>query len=489
MCGIAGAVDFTGRPVPERLVTAMCRAIIHRGPDDEGVMALAPESGRRRASVGLGSRRLSIIDVAGGHQPIANEDRSVWVVLNGEIYNFPALRARLEARGHRFSTRSDTETIVHLWEDLGEAFVAELDGMFALALWDDQSETLVLARDRFGKKPLLYAERRGRISFASEFTGLLVDEDISRAIDRRALDYYLTYMSIPAPHTIYQGVRKVPPAHVLVADRNGTRVKRYWSLDYTPKQAIGEGDAIERVRELLTEAVRKRLISEVPLGAFLSGGVDSSAVVALMATLSSQPVKTFSIGFDEERFNELPHARRVAERFGCDHHEFVVTPSATEVLPTLVRHFGEPFADSSAIPSYYLAQLTRQHVTVALNGDGGDEVFGGYGRHLGYRMAEQLQRLPAPVLSLAGWIGRRAIPAGADRRRAAPRLARFLWAASQSRAQRYEAWVGMFSGDLKRELVASALPGENDGNGLIGDLFAAAEMSDEIGRASCRERV
>ncbi|MGQ0736663.1 MAG: asparagine synthase (glutamine-hydrolyzing) [Acidobacteriota bacterium] len=453
MCGIAGIVDFDGRHVPESLVRAMCNAIRHRGPDDEGVVSLPRAKGEDRAPVAvLGNRRLSIIDVAGGHQPISNEDGSVWVVFNGELYNYQALRSRLDANGHRLVTKSDTEVVVHLYEELGEAFVRELDGMFALALWDDRRKRLLLARDRFGKKPLLYAERGGRLWFGSEFQALVTDPAIARDIDHDALDEYLAFMSVPAPLTIYREIRKLPPAHVLVRDDGGTRVTRYWSLSYTPKLDIDEDEAITELRRLLTDAVRKRLISEVPLGAFLSGGVDSSAVVALMAQHSSGPVKTFSIGFDESRYNELPHARRVAERYGCEHHEFEVQPRAIEVLPTLIRHYGEPYADSSAIPSYYLARLTRQHVTVALNGDGGDEAFAGYRWHLAGRLAERWQRVPASLRRAAESAARAITPSSADRRSTVSRFSRFLLGASRSRAERYRAWLSVFTPDLRQEL-------------------------------------
>ncbi|HUQ88518.1 MAG TPA: asparagine synthase (glutamine-hydrolyzing), partial [Vicinamibacterales bacterium] len=340
MCGIAGIVDFDGRDIPKALVQAMCTAICHRGPDDEGVLQIpeSPSSSEPRAV--LGNRRLSIIDIAGGHQPLSNEDGSIWTVQNGEIYNFQELRARLEARGHRFATRSDTEIIVHLYEEMGEQFARELDGMFAIALWDDRKKKLVLARDRFGKKPVVYAEAAGRLWFGSEFQALLADPAITRDIDYEALDEYLSFMSVPAPLSIYKQIRKLPPAHVLVRDKSGTHLEKYWSLEYAPKTRITEHEAASEVRRLLTEAVRKRLISEVPLGAFLSGGVDSSAVVALMAGLQSAPVKTFSIGFDDPRFNELQYARKVAERYGCEHHEFEVHPKAIEILPAMARHYG-----------------------------------------------------------------------------------------------------------------------------------------------------
>ncbi len=315
--------------------------------------------------------------------------------------------------------------------------------MFALAVWDSRADRLVLGRDRFGKKPLLYFDDGERVAFASEFQALLRVPGIPRDIDIEALGTYLAYMAIPAPWTIYQRVKKVPAAHMLIRDRTGASVSRYWELTFEPKATIGEREVAERIPLLLESAVRKRLVSEVPLGAFLSGGVDSSAVVAVMAELSERPVKTFSIGFDEPRFDELRHARRVAERFGCEHHEFVVRPSAVEVLPSLVRHFGEPFADSSAIPSWYLAKLTRQNVTVALNGDGGDEVFAGYGRHRANALAERWRRLPSIVRQSA--LGRR------------PR--RFARAAELARPDRYRAWAGVFTGDLVKAL-SDVIPAE-----------------------------
>jgi asparagine synthase (glutamine-hydrolysing) len=476
MCGIAGLVEFDGAVASESLVRAMCTAMCHRGPDDEGVRAIPSIAGSEPRAI-LGNRRLSIIDVAGGHQPIGNEDGTIWTVQNGEIYNFQELRSRLEGKGHVFATRSDTEIIVHLYEEMGDDFVRELDGMFAIALWDDRRKRLLLARDRFGKKPLLYAEAGGRLWFGSEFQALLADSSISRDIDYEALDEYLSFMSVPAPRTIYRQIRKLPPAHVLVRDASGTRLSRYWSLEYGPKLRISEEEAAAEVRRLLTEAVRKRLISEVPLGAFLSGGVDSSAVVAIMAGLIGDRVKTFAIGFDDPRFNELPHARRVAEKYGCEHHEFEVRPRAIEVLPALVRHYGEPYADSSAIPSFYLAKLTRQHVTVALNGDGGDESFGGYGWHLGSRLAERWQQVPSPLRGLAESIGGSLAPLSSNRRSTIARLSRFMSAASQPRAVRYRQWLSVFTADLKRELYARPHVKDVD---PIDAIFAAAPSLDAV---------
>ena len=457
MCGIAGIVNYDGSPVAPGLLEKMCTAICHRGPDDRGIVVFpAKGTDGRRAVAGFGSQRLSIIDIAGGHQPIANEDRTVWTVLNGEIYNFKELRARLSALGHRFATQSDTEVIVHGYEEWGDGVVAELDGMFALAVWDGRADHLLLARDRFGKKPLLYFEDEQRLVFASEFQAVLAVPGIDREMDATALTTYFGYMAVPAPRTIYRRIKKVSPGHLLTRDHSGARTGRYWSLSFAPKKNISEGEAVDCTRHLLRSAVKKRLMSEVPLGAYLSGGVDSSVVVALMAECSSQPVKTFSIGFDDPQYDELPHARRVAEAFGCDHHEFVVRPDAVEILPALARHFGEPFADSSAIPSWYLAKLTRQHVTVALNGDGGDEIFAGYGRHLGNELAERWQKLPSPFRTSAGRVARSRLLAEAGGSRAA----RFADAAALSRADRYRSWAGVFSDDLMKETSASVEPRE-----------------------------
>lgn len=472
MCGIAGLVHFDGRPVDESALREMCRCLTHRGPDDEGTVTWPAGDARAgRAAAGLGSRRLSIIDVQGGHQPIPNETREIWTVLNGEIYNFATLRGTLETLGHRFTTKSDTEVVTHAYEEFGDAFVEHLDGMFALAIWDGPRERLVLARDRFGKKPLCYRTSGHDLAFASELQAL-VPPGAAAEIDVQALGEYLAYMAVPSPRTIYRDVHKLPPAHLLIADRDGARIRRYWSLDYQPKAQITEDEAIARVRELLTDAVRKRLVGEVPLGAFLSGGADSSVVVALMAQLSDHPVKTFSIGFDDPDYNELPHARRVAEALHCEHHEFVVRPDILEMLPQMVRHFGEPFADSSAVPSWYLAKLTREHVTVALNGDGGDEMFAGYGRHLANDLAERWSRLPAGLRQSAERLARARLLADLG----GARVTRFASGASLPRAERYRTWAGVFSPDLLRQL-SDAVPSEDV---VVPGEFAAVQHLDAV---------
>jgi len=395
MCGIVGQARSDGRTVEPGLVQMMCAALEHRGPDARGVHV--------DGQVGLGIQRLRVIDLDSGDQPVYNEDRSVAVVLNGEIYNYRELRRRLIANGHRFTSEGDTEVIAHLYEEEGPEFVRSLAGMFAVAIWDARREELLIARDRMGKKPLFYAERKGTISFASELWALLADEQISRELDPEALDRFFAYTYVPSPFSAFRAVRKLPPATLLRWRRGRLSSELYWQLDYRPKLEVGsEAEAGELVREALHAAVGRRLLSDVPLGAFLSGGVDSTAVVAAMAEQSPEPVKTFSIGFEDERFDELPHARAVAERFGTSHHELVVRPDAVELLPRLIRHYGEPFADHSAIPSFYLAEMARREVTVALTGDGGDEVFGGYGRYANAALLHRFDVLPAPLRRALG---------------------------------------------------------------------------------------
>ncbi|MEW6247483.1 MAG: asparagine synthase (glutamine-hydrolyzing) [Nitrospirota bacterium] len=373
MCGIAGQVTADRRPVAKHVIEAMGERLRHRGPDDHGIYV--------RGHVGLAHRRLSILDLSpAGHQPMTNEDGSVWLVFNGEIYNFEELRRLLEDR-HTFRSRTDTEVIIHLYEQHGVQCLSMLRGMFAFAIWDERTQRLVLARDRLGKKPLFYSVLQGGLMFASELKALLAG-GIPRDIDPVAIHYYLTYQYIPAPRTIFRNVRKLLPGHVLVYEDGKASESSYWSLRYDDK-LTGRTDReyVEEFRSLLQESVRLRLASDVPLGAFLSGGVDSSSIVAEMSRLMTQPVKTFSIGFKEAAYNELPYARDVAKRFGTNHHEFIVESSAVDILPTLVRVYDEPYADSSAIPTFYVSQLCRQFVTVVLNGDGGDELFGGYPRY------------------------------------------------------------------------------------------------------------
>lgn len=455
MCGIVGIVNLDGAGVDASLVARMNEAIRHRGPDEEGTYLEGP--------VGLAMRRLAIIDLAGGQQPIANEDRTCWIVFNGEIYNYRQLKKRLEDLGHTFRTDCDTEAIVHAYEEFGADCPRHLRGMFAFAIWDTRRRELFLARDRVGKKPLLYSKTGGAFVFGSEFSSLLLHPSVGREIDREAIHDYLSFMCVPAPLTAYRDIRKLEPGHSLTLKSDGElKIERYWQPDFSKKIKISEEEAGQRALELLREAVGVRLMSEVPLGAFLSGGVDSSAVVTLMAEQSSTPVKTFSIGFEEQDFSELHHARRVAERIGAEHHEFVVRPDALEVLPTLVEHYGEPYADSSAIPTFYVARETRRHVTVALNGDGGDECFAGYDRYAAMKISERYRRLPGALRDnvIRQVVG--LLPSSELKRGRVRRLKRFVEAASLPPVERYLRWVSVFDPRAKQELYTEEFRRETE---------------------------
>ncbi len=394
MCGIVGIHSLDGqRPIDRRLLESMNESLVHRGPDSAGFYIEADR-------VGLAMRRLAIIDVSGGDQPIFNEDGSVCVVFNGEIYNFSALRAQLETRGHSFRTHTDTEAIVHAYEEFGDDCVGHLRGMFAFALWDVKRRRLLLARDRVGEKQLFYTEVDGRLLFGSEIKALLRDPAVGRRLRPAAVNHFLTYLYVPEPLTMFEGIHELQAGHLLVAERGGIKIRPYWRLRYEVDAALGIEAASEGLRAQLDEAVRMRLVSDVPLGAFLSGGIDSGSVVALMARHSNAPVKTFSVGYASggEAFDERVYARRLAERYGTEHRELEMRPDLVELVSSLVRAFDQPSADSSAIPTWYLSQFTRQHVTVALSGLGGDEVAAGYERHRGAVLAERLRRIPSWVL-------------------------------------------------------------------------------------------
>jgi asparagine synthase (glutamine-hydrolysing) len=398
MCGIAGIAHAdAGYPVDREVVARMAACLAHRGPDAQGLHVWR--------GAAIGHRRLSIIDLATGNQPIFNEDGTVGVILNGEIYNFRELRAELEGHGHRFATRSDTEAIVHAYEQWGERCIERLAGMFAFALWDDGRRRLLLARDRVGKKPLYYARDGDRLLFASELKSLLRDPGLKRVLSLEALHTYFSLGAVQAPETIFQDVQQLPPAHYLVWERGHLRIREYWDVPHGPPAPLTERQALEALDALLQQAVRVRLVADVPLGAFLSGGVDSSAVVEAMTRLSSGPVVTTSVGFADQAFDELAHARAVAKAVGSDHHEVVLEARAAEVLPRLVWHLDEPFADSSALPSYYVARAARERVTVALSGDGGDEVFAGYQRRYGLNRAERRLRRWLPAWVRSGVLG------------------------------------------------------------------------------------
>ena len=375
MCGIAGVVSATRESnINEALLRQMCDQIVHRGPDDEGIYVAD--------GAGLGMRRLSIIDLSGGHQPVYNEDRSAWIVYNGEIFNFLELRPELEKRGHRFYTKTDTEVIIHLYEEMGSECVQKLRGMFGLAIYDKHKRKLILARDRLGKKPLHYALHNGKLYFASEIKSILAVAPELAEVNSQGLLEYLYYGYVPDPITAFTGIQKLPPGHLLEFEKGEVRVRQYWDLpEFGTRSPKSEEECLEELEHRLLEATRIRLISDVPLGAFLSGGTDSSTIVALMARASSGPVKTFSIGFKKDDFNEADYARIVARKFGTDHHEMILEPDVVQTVEHLTSSLEEPFGDSSMLPTYYVSQMARRHVTVALSGDGGDEIFGGYDRY------------------------------------------------------------------------------------------------------------
>jgi asparagine synthase (glutamine-hydrolysing) len=442
MCGICG---IAGQRDPE-LVQRMTRTMVHRGPDDEGFYS--------DQSVSLGMRRLSIIDLESGHQPITNEDQSVWVIFNGEIYNYRELRASLEKKGHRFATGSDTEVIAHAYEEYGEACVHALRGMFTFALWDRARARLLLARDRLGIKPLYYWISGGVLVFGSEIKAILAHPGVSREVNVTALDLYLTLQYVPAPWTMFEGIQKLLPGHLLVWGDREARIERYWDVVFLEApRPVREADAVEALRERLEEAVRYRLIADVPLGALLSGGVDSSVIVALMARAASGPVKTFTVGFDVGgKYNELEEARLIAKRFGTDHHELVMDPrQAQEWLPKLIWHLDEPLADRAFLPTFLICRFARERVKVVLTGEGGDELFAGYPRYAWFRAGEALsKRVPAAIcdatIRLAG------LAAGEKIQRYAQLVLTDL-----PPADRHLAWVGNFVPDAKSALWGPAL--------------------------------
>lgn len=445
MCGIAGIYSYQQRQMVDvATLRLMADLLAHRGPDDFGT--------HEEAFLGLAHRRLSIIDLSSGRQPLYNEDRSCALILNGELYNYLELRRDLEAAGHRFATQSDSEVLLHLYEERGEDCLEPIRGMFAFALWDAPRRRLLLGRDRLGQKPLYYADVGGRLLFASELRALLADPHLPRDLDARALDEFFTFQCIGAPRSVFRCIRKLPPAHLLVCDADGIRLRRYWQPrpdDPLDLQSPGSSETLqEELLELLRSAVHEQLMSEVPLGAFLSGGIDSSLVVALMAEALEAPVRTFSIGFEAEGYNELPFARQVAERWKTEHHEFVVKPDAVAILPKLVWYFSEPFGDASALPTYYVSELSRRHVTVVLTGDGGDEAFGGYDRYRAMRYASAVPEGLARII--ASGLG---FMRGEDRRFSLlSRLRRFAEAASRPANEQYLAMLSMLSAAWRQQI-------------------------------------
>ncbi len=491
MCGIAGAVwSDPSSAVDAHQLARMAAALRHRGPDDHDVYV------DRHA--GLAHARLSIIDLTTGRQPLSNEDGTVWVVFNGEIYNFRELRAQLESRGHVFRTASDSEAIVHLYEEDGADCVRKLRGMFALAIWDARRQRLVLARDRLGKKPLVYFEQGDRLAFASEIKALLELPGALREIDPLAVDQYFSYGYVPHPRTIYRGVRKLPPAHYAVYEQGRLRVTRYWSHDdaaegFDDESLRSEEDYCRRVRDELREATRIRLMSDVPLGAFLSGGIDSTIVVGLMQELSDRPTKTFSIRFSVREYDESQYARRAAKHLGTEHHEFLVEQKCLDVLPDLIWHFDEPFADSSAIPTYYLARLTKQEVTVALSGDGGDEVFCGYDRYQRLWQVGLCDRLPTPMVRMAAGLLRAGVPLprALDAARSRGRtLCELLSASPRKRVSRMAclSFQDSLRGELYHPDFARELSG-SDPLSFVEDAYDSFSGRDAITRATLVDQV
>jgi asparagine synthase (glutamine-hydrolysing) len=475
MCGIAGQARAR-HAVDGALIEGMCDQIVHRGPDSRGTFV--------ERNVGLGVQRLAIIDLTTGDQPVFNEDRNVVVVLNGEIYNYTELRDELLARGHRFSTRSDTEVIVHLYEELGARCVERLRGMYAFALWDRREERLLLARDRVGKKPLFYALRDGTLTFASEVRALLEDREIPRDVNLRAIASYLLFEYVPDGISAFNAVRKLPAAHTLTWQDGQVSIERYWKLAHAPSLDLPEAEAEERIREALLESTRLRLRSDVPLGALLSGGVDSSAIVAAMARTGDGTIHTFSIGFTDERYDETPYAREVADLYGTKHEEFILEPHAVDILPRLVRAYGEPFADQSAIPSLHLSEMTRRHVTVALNGDGGDEAFAGYPRYYAMELAERLRRLPHPIRMALARAGAAIGPGGrqGSLRHRATRLAR---AGALDTIDRYAMWVAFFDDERRFALFTPELNAElasYDAAAPLRDAYASSDAETMVER-------
>ncbi len=442
MCGICGLVAGERERAPDReAVARMSGRLVHRGPDDDGLFC--------EGLVALAARRLSIIDLAGGHQPIENEDGSCVVVQNGEIYNYRELKRELEGRGHRFATDCDTEVLVHGYEEWGEAFVERLRGMFAIALWDKRRRRLLLARDRFGIKPLYYRHADGGLSFASELKAMLEQPGFSREIDPKAVAAYLAFNSIPAPLTIFKAARKLPPGHLLTWEGGEVALRRYARPGPTSEVRSGSAEELAaELREVLDDSVRAHLVADVPVGVLLSGGVDSGGLAALASRHVGEPLRTFSIGFEEEGFNELSRARLVAERYGTDHHELVLRPNAVELLPKLVEAFDEPFGDSSALPTYLVSELAVSEVKVALSGEGGDELFGGYYTYVADLLARRVGRLAALARPLA-----EALPSRSDRVGFDYKAKRFARAAALPPLERHHGWKEIFSPQARADLA------------------------------------
>jgi asparagine synthase (glutamine-hydrolysing) len=466
MCGITGVVYHDRhRPVSRTDIRRMCQTLVHRGPDDQGIFV--------EGNVGLGMRRLSVIDLVTGHQPIANEDGRIWIVFNGEIYNYPELRQELERRGHTFATNTDTESIVHAYEEYGEDCVTRLNGMFAFAIWDGRERKLLLARDRLGVKPLYYFLDDRCLVFGSELKAILAHREVPRTLDLEALDSFLTLEYIPAPLSIFQGIKKLPPGHLLMWQEGKVTLRPYWELRFTTVKGREE-ELTQALYELLQDAVRMRLLSDVPLGAFLSGGIDSSTLVCLMSELVDRPVKTFSIGFEDPSYNELPYARAVARHFATEHYELTIQPEVVKLVEDLVKYLDEPLADVSIFPTYLVSQLAHRHVTVVLSGDGGDELFAGYEWYIADMLARYYQQLPTAVRTRwLPWLVDR-IPPSARKKGAINKLKRFVEGAIRPESLRHFRWNTFFTEQHKDRLYSEEL------QQAIGHLDAYARLRDYL---------
>lgn len=478
MCGIVGAFrtnqEMTVNP---DLLVKMCRSLTHRGPDDEGQY--------HYRNMGIGMRRLSIIGLATGHQPIPNEDRTIWVVLNGEIYNYQKLKEELTRKGHTFSTTSDTECIVHLYEEYGEQCVQYLRGMFAFAVIDQKNRSLFIARDRLGIKPLFYSINGGQILFASEMKAILQDETVSKEIDFSALDAYFTYGYIPSPIAIFKSIRKLDPGHFIRCDAAGIRIEQYWDFHFKPDYRRSEEDFAEEFLQRFDESVRIHLMSEVPLGAFLSGGIDSGLMVAMMARHMSSPVQTFTMGFGGGAggyLDERGYAKSIAHKYRANYHEFEVQPKLEEILDFIVQSFDEPFADDSVIPTYYICKLAKEHVTVALTGLGGDELFGGYERYLGLTLSEIYQKIPSFITKgmIQPLVG--AIPEQRSGHYLINHLKRFVRSMDRDAAGRYQKYMSALDNSARGKFYSERLQKEINGTQTeqLGIKYFMARNAEEI---------
>ncbi len=481
MCGVTGYVWGTNSPsIGSAEFDRMTDLLQHRGPDGRGVHRIQRTDG---SGVLLGHRRLSIIDLAGGKQPLSNEDGTIWITFNGEIYNYRELRPALESAGHRFRTNSDTETIVHLYEQYGEDFVHHLRGMFAIAIWDENLRKLTLVRDRMGQKPLVYYAHEDRLVFASELKSILAAKKVPRHIRLDGIDEYLLYGYIPHPGTIYEGIHKLPPAHMAVFQKGRLQVRRYWNPELQPELGLQSKEVMEKLDAVIDEAVRLRMRSDVPLGAFLSGGIDSTVIVGIMQRHASTPTKTYTIGFPVGGYDESPFAREAADYLGTEHHQLEVQPNSLELIEKLVWHFDEPFADSSAIPTYYVSQMTREHVKVALTGDGGDELFCGYPRYRTVSQLGKFDRLPNALRGIltGPWVDW--IPDG-PQKSLRQRLRHRLRILRQPLAKRYVSWMTGFPLARRQQLYNQdflASVDLNDAGRFLESTFAVPQKEAGIG--------